>query len=250
LEEDLSSCDRMSTSKGKEVDSSAGDDEEELVRPEKYGANIATINYLEKRIAKSDVSASNVSAVEAAVNRGFDKLTDHLTALPGQLASAITQLNHKGHSQAPMQEPRLNGSLHPRQETCDVQPHQGETQYRKESKIKRDNIGEFDPHFEDPEDLGMIKNGTSLVFTDVLAFSEQINTLLECENTRAVNEAHILDLFPTLLNGVALLWWNYELPASTRQELRDAGLHAIMIAMQDRFSTDPAIATINSSRQP
>jgi len=101
----------MSTSKGKEVDSSAGDDEEELVRPEKFGANIATINYLKKRIAKPDVSASKVSAVEAAVNCGFDKLTDHLTALPGQLASAITQLNHKGHSQAPMQEPRLNGSF-------------------------------------------------------------------------------------------------------------------------------------------
>jgi len=49
----------------------------------------------------------------------------------------------------------------------------------KTPKIKREDIGTFDPHWPDPEDTGVVANGKNLIFTDVNSFVGGIETFLE-----------------------------------------------------------------------
>ncbi|KAK3686256.1 hypothetical protein B0T22DRAFT_518903 [Podospora appendiculata] len=110
-------------------------------------------------------------------------------------------------------------------------------------RIKHEDVGHFDPHFDDPQGLGLVQDGKNLVFTDVFCFKDRIDTFLEDEHTREEAQRQLLAQFQTLLAGPAVLWWNNELTPTDRRELRRCGLDAMMNALMDRFSPDSATAT-------
>ncbi|KAI2624288.1 hypothetical protein GGR54DRAFT_569258 [Hypoxylon sp. NC1633] len=109
------------------------------------------------------------------------------------------------------------------------------------SELKREHIGQFDPHHEDPNDTGVTSTNHALTFTDINYFIEHINTFLADPDTAAANERQILLLFQTLIKGPAFMWWINELSAINRRQLQAAGLPAILQALQDRFKIDPQV---------
>ncbi|KAI1419301.1 hypothetical protein F5Y12DRAFT_778731 [Xylaria sp. FL1777] len=110
-------------------------------------------------------------------------------------------------------------------------------------KIKREDIGSFDPEYNDPNDVGVVTEGKNLVFTDVYSFSDRIESFLEDPTTSSSNEGQILAMFQTLLTGPAVLWWNNEITPRHRRRLRRAGLTKILDQLQERFALDAGIAT-------
>lgn len=110
--------------------------------------------------------------------------------------------------------------------------------------IKRQDLGEFDPEFNDSEDDGIHSPGQYLIFTDVHLFEQHIRAFLEHDNSQDDFEGQILTLLHTRLRGSALLWWINEVTETTRQQLRAAGVREILVAMRNRFSR----ASVASSR--
>ncbi|KAI0533448.1 hypothetical protein GGR58DRAFT_521547 [Xylaria digitata] len=73
-------------------------------------------------------------------------------------------------------------------------------------KLKREDIGLFDPEYDDPNDVGVVTKGRNLIFTDVYSFSDRINSFFENDATRSSNKSQIMALLPTLLTESAVLW--------------------------------------------
>ena len=96
----------------------------------------------------------------------------------------------------------------------------GTASSRSDSKIKREDIGQFNPSFDDTYGIGVVNDGKNTIFTDVHCFIERINTFLEDSETSVSAERQILSYFPSLLGGPATLWWTNEVTASRRTELR------------------------------
>lgn len=71
-------------------------------------------------------------------------------------------------------------------------------------RLKKDDIGVFDPSFPDPKDDGTVSSGNDTVFTDMYAFSERIRTFLETEDTQEAHEKQIMNMLQTLFGGPAL----------------------------------------------
>jgi len=110
-------------------------------------------------------------------------------------------------------------------------------------KIRRSEIGTFDPSYPDPGDLGIVTANRETIFTDVFAFQERIDTFLEDEETKEEATAQLMAAFQTLLSGPAILWWTSELTAGARRMYRNGGLEAMVSALKDRFAPDSAVAT-------
>ncbi|OIW24298.1 hypothetical protein CONLIGDRAFT_649045 [Coniochaeta ligniaria NRRL 30616] len=73
---------------------------------------------------------------------------------------------------------------------------------------QQSNVGQFNPDYPDPQDLGIISDDKTLGFTYILPDSEnQIPTLLD-----------------TLMSGSALSWWNRELSAKDSEMEEDCQL--------------------------
>ena len=51
-------------------------------------------------------------------------------------------------------------------------------------KIKREEVGQFNPLYKDPDDLGVVVDGKNLIYTNVYCFIDYINTFIEDINTR------------------------------------------------------------------
>jgi len=49
----------------------------------------------------------------------------------------------------------------------------------KKSKVKRKDIGTFDPYWPDPKDIDVIINDKNLIFTDINNFVRYIETFLK-----------------------------------------------------------------------
>ncbi|OIW22191.1 hypothetical protein CONLIGDRAFT_701331 [Coniochaeta ligniaria NRRL 30616] len=108
--------------------------------------------------------------------------------------------------------------------------------------IKRSEVGQFNPTYPDPDDLEMVSDGKTLVFTGVMVFQERLHSFTDDANPEAENQ--ILGLLDTLFSGSALIWWNSELTAQDRRELRyRGGLPVLLDALRQRFRQDPAIAS-------
>lgn len=111
------------------------------------------------------------------------------------------------------------------------------------TKIKKDDIGLFNPHHDDPDDTGIVHDGKNVIFTDIICFKERVNSFLDNADTREINEGQILGMFQTLLGGPATIWWSTEVPVATRRGYLDEGIDKVLAVMEDRFGVDPAIAT-------
>lgn len=73
-------------------------------------------------------------------------------------------------------------------------------------KLKCEDLGQFIPYYDDPEEAGMVTDGKNIIYTDALCFSEHIKTFLEDEYTYSDAQKQLLAYFPTALGGAAKLW--------------------------------------------
>ncbi|KAI8173776.1 hypothetical protein K4K49_003035 [Colletotrichum sp. SAR 10_70] len=110
-------------------------------------------------------------------------------------------------------------------------------------KLKREEIGIFDPEYPDPQDVGMVTVGKDIVYTDVWTFWDRLDTFLDDRETQSQAEKQIIDIFSTLLQGSAVIWWTIETTARRRQKLRERGLNDLMKALEKPFAMDPGRAT-------
>ncbi|KAK4148603.1 hypothetical protein C8A00DRAFT_19593, partial [Chaetomidium leptoderma] len=113
---------------------------------------------------------------------------------------------------------------------------------RSDFKLKRDDIGSFHPYYDDPADLGVVNDGKNIIYTDVHKFTKRIRTFTEDDFSQAT-EQQIIQFFPTLLGGAAVLWWSDELLDTRRRQLRSQGLESMLHALTNRFTPDAATAT-------
>ena len=51
-------------------------------------------------------------------------------------------------------------------------------------KIKRKEVGQFNPLYEDPDDLGVVVDRKNLIYTNIYCFIDYINTFIEDAITR------------------------------------------------------------------
>lgn len=83
-------------------------------------------------------------------------------------------------------------------------------------RIKREDVGQFDPYYDDPDDVGIVCEGRNMIFTDIFCFGDRLWSFLEDEDTALSAEKQILAMFQTLLSGPAVIWWNNELTEQMR----------------------------------
>ena len=109
-------------------------------------------------------------------------------------------------------------------------------------RIKREDMGIFNPVFKDPDDLGVVQDGKSLIYTVARRFIDRLMTFMEDDVDGAVSR-QLIQQFPALLGGTAVLWWSDELLPNRRSRLRDQGLPAMLEALEERFAPDALTAT-------
>jgi hypothetical protein len=99
-------------------------------------------------------------------------------------------------------------------------------------RIKKDDVGKFIPDLTDPDDLGIINDGKDTIYTDVLQLEDRLASFLENKETHNKNSRQILELFPSLLGGDAVIWWNSELTFGERRQLRKKGMAAVFHSIE------------------
>ena len=62
-------------------------------------------------------------------------------------------------------------------------------------KIKREEVGQFNPLYKDPDDLEVVVDRKNLIYTNVYCFIDYINTFIEDATTRYNVECQILGIF-------------------------------------------------------
>ena len=74
-------------------------------------------------------------------------------------------------------------------------------------KLKREDVGIFNPTFDDPDDQGKVKtkDGKNVVYTDVQRFVDNISTILE-DDPNGNSTRQIVQFFPTLIEGFTDAW--------------------------------------------
>jgi hypothetical protein len=105
-----------------------------------------------------------------------------------------------------------------------------------EFKLKREDLGMFNPDAEDISKSGVLTEGRNLIFTDVFSFEQRVLSLLEIEPDRKPSvDSQLVQLFGTCLSGSAMLWWINEIDLAGRAKLRSQGIEALLGALVDRF---------------
>jgi hypothetical protein len=236
----------------------SSDDEDVIpVRPDELKANMAGVQYLDKKIdyehRQTAKSFNKIRADIANLDDKVSNLDDKISSIQDTLKELVQQNKGNnneripfatGSNNLPVAQPRDPDNRRCRREdTHDT--HETQTSFTRtgENKIKREDVGTFDPWYEDPDDLGIVYEGKNTIFTDVYSFQERINTFREMPDTNTSNTQQLLELFQTLLAGPAMLWWNSELPSSERVQLRKKGLDDMMRALINRFKPEASIAT-------
>ena len=110
-------------------------------------------------------------------------------------------------------------------------------------KIKRKEVGQFNPLYKDPNNLGVVVDGKNLIYTNVHCFIDHINTFIEDATTHYNAERQILGIFQTLLGGSIVIQQTNELIAKRYAQLRKIGLEYILQELRIRFDTNAGIAT-------
>jgi hypothetical protein len=105
-------------------------------------------------------------------------------------------------------------------------------------------IGVFDPTYNDPNEAGVVTSGKDTIYTDVLSFTERIYTFIEDDESYEEYAPQLRKLFPTLLQGQALQWYNTEITPYDRQKLRNKGIESMLSKLRKRFQMDQQEASI------
>ncbi|KAJ4369260.1 hypothetical protein N0V85_009100, partial [Neurospora sp. IMI 360204] len=109
-------------------------------------------------------------------------------------------------------------------------------------KVKREEIGIFNPTAYDPDDVGIITDPKGDTYTDVYAFREQVLSFVE-GGTDSKMGRQMSKLFQTLLGGPAKVWWSTEVDAASKRSWRADGIFVLLNKLVNRFKPNPAIAT-------
>ena len=150
-------------------------------RPSRFGANKESMEWVVKNI-NTQFSAINTRLDK--MDSRFDEIMDLLKKDKGKEVvvrdSSPSPPNFPSQNQSnrdPRRSPSnfqstYSPSRTQRQGTHDIQPSNTPTRNR-EIRIKREDIGLFDPHHEDPDDKGIIVDGKNLIFTDIFALGNE-----------------------------------------------------------------------------
>ncbi|KAK3946631.1 hypothetical protein QBC32DRAFT_196384, partial [Pseudoneurospora amorphoporcata] len=107
-------------------------------------------------------------------------------------------------------------------------------------KLKRDDIGTFNPFADDPEDMGMIESGSNAIYTDSTMFKDRLLTLLE-DDPKGIFHKQLVCMWPLFLQGAAHMWWHNQMTPEKRREL--VTVEQLTSALVKRFTPDSAMAT-------
>ena len=90
--------------------------------------------------------------------------------------------------------------------------------------LKADDVGYFDPSFEDPNgtktDAPVVNAGRHVFYRDVYAFQDRLQDLVPLKGEDKVRE-----VIPTCLRGSALIWHSTELTELEKRGLRNASVN-------------------------
>ena len=79
------------------------------------------------------------------------------------------------------------------------------TQFSGHQKIKREDVGQFDPHYNDPDDIGIVCDGRNMVFTDVFSLEDRLRLFLKDDTTAQSAEKQLLSMLQTLLSRTVVV---------------------------------------------
>ena len=117
------------------------------------------------------------------------------------------------------------------------------TQLSNTFKIKKEDVGQFNPYYNDPDYIGIIVDGKSLIFIDIYYFCDCLSTFLEDEAMAVEAERQILSQFLNFLGNIAVLQWTNEITSQYCLQLWKQGLQVVLTALYKRFDIDRNIAT-------
>ncbi len=109
-------------------------------------------------------------------------------------------------------------------------------------EIETEYLGEFNPDYPDPEDLGRVYDGDKTIYTDVTIFRRSLEIFLEGPNAGASREEQLLKKFEAIISGRALIWWVAIVPKRARADLLSKVIKDVLVAFEDRFKLDLATA--------
>lgn len=110
-------------------------------------------------------------------------------------------------------------------------------------KLKpREQIGIFDPSYEDKEGLGLVFSGKDTIYTDINCFEECVLGILNDPRAPRDRQHEMLSVISQTFSGSCLRYWHGELTHADRQALLDAGMEAVMNALKERFAIERSIA--------
>jgi hypothetical protein len=196
------------------------------------GTIVQATNYLENKIYNIQLDVNQLGArlsrFETRVDDRLDNIEKLIRDQQAQQLRPTTEADQRGASRYP-HNPLFHNTTSP-------EPTPSSASSRVEFKIKREDLGVFDPDAEDLKNSGVIMEGRVVVFTDVFSFEQRVLSLLEVEPELlpSINQ-QLVQLFGTCLNGSAMLWWINEVDQIKRQELRNQGIKALLTALVHRF---------------
>jgi hypothetical protein len=111
------------------------------------------------------------------------------------------------------------------------------------NRLKKDDIGTFDPGYKDPDDLGVISNGRNTIYTNVYTFIKRIKDYIEDKDNGPAFEKQIKTMFRSLMAGAALNWYQRKLKGPMKRLIKKAGLREMLSMLEKRFELNSAKAT-------
>ncbi len=121
------------------------------------------------------------------------------------------------------------------------------------AQLKADDIGFFDPSYEDPTNSPVVNVGRHVFYRDVYAFIDRLKDLVSLKGEDKTRE-----VLPTCLRGSALIWHSTELTELEKRGLRNASVDEWCETLVEKFKERTSVAlqhlqtehyTINDARQ-
>ena len=105
--------------------------------------------------------------------------------------------------------------------------------------LKAEEVGLFNPDMDDPAELnaGIVTVRCHTVYKDVFTFTDCLTDLAKVRS-----EEKLWEIFPTLLQGSALIWHSTELSDMERDYLRTCPFKALMFQLTKRFKKQASVA--------
>ena len=177
------------------------------------------------QLFKPPTTSKTKSTTSSSTSRSrMDRIEDKLDTLIQNQESQIQQSRHVA---------SLNKNNN---STVSPEPTPSSVSSSPEIKIKREDLGVFDPDAEDLKNSGVLMEGRCIVFTDVYSFEQRVLSLLEVESDQQAGvNRQLVQHFGTCLSSSAMLWWINEVDHIQRREMKTKGIEALLTALVNLF---------------